>query len=442
MKHTIAILILLSAAWGFAVTIPRASMRQLSVSPLARGETAYVEEISANAYAEKTGKELSAIRLRRHNISTAAASVGMAYAQMYVGGESGPLRVIDSSALRGYKLRTLDPSEYSVSAGPLFAYNPANGTYTMTAAGPTNTIIITAKDGTVIEDVSFRAEFTVEGLLPGEFTANGSKYDGSVYTFECAFKGATSVIISEIAVKAIDKGEVKWINDTIETVFEIHDVLGRYNLSDLRRWVRDLYNGNRGEDWSKYKAVKAVRMNGQAVRFTDDNRFTMSLSASSNLVMQAAMHDAMEINIRESSAPDYTTFMVTGIDCGSGVPGHPVELDFTCDIAGFSAANLGVMVCDGLEDNVWLGLPSSDYTVSNVSTSGGFTSGTVTIASGIKNDKRFFRLRYGAATTDVVDIVLHGRVIVKDVLILKGTDSKYYKINVNGGTISATEVSH
>ena len=48
---------------------------------------------------------------------------------------------------------------------------------------------------------------------------------------------------------------------------------------------------------------------------------------------------------------------------------------------------------------------------------------------------------YGAATTDVVDIVLHGRVIVKDVLILKGTDSKYYKINVNGGTISATEVS-
>ena len=442
MKHTIAILILLSAAWGFAVTIPRASMRQLSVSPLARGETAYVEEISANAYAEKTGKELSAIRLRRHNISTAAASVGMAYAQMYVGGESGPLRVIDSSALRGYKLRTLDPSEYSVSAGPLFAYDPANGTYTMTAAGPTTTIIITAKDGTVIEEVSFRTEFTGEALLPGEFTANGSKYDGSVYTFECAFKGATSVIISEIAVKAMDKGEVKWINDTIETVFEIHDVLGRYNLSDLRRWVRDLYNGNRGENWSAYKAYRPVRMDGQAVRFTEDNKFTMSISDASNLVLQASMKDALEINVRTNvAAISYTTFQITGIDCGSGVSGNPVALDFTCDIANFSAAKIGVCACDKLEDGVWLGLPSADYTVSNISTANGFTSGTVTVTHGVRADRRFFKLRYGAAASDVIDIVLHGRVIVKDILILKGTDSKFYQINVNGGTISATEVS-
>lgn len=439
MKHTIAILILLSAACGLAVTIPRASMRQLSVSPLARGEAAYVE--SESVYVGSEGKFLPMMRIGKQPIKSKVGSVGTAYAQMYVGGASGPLRVIDSSALRGYKLRTLDPSEYAISAGPLFAYDPVAGTYTMASAGPTNSVIITAKEGIAIEEVKITTEFTGEGLIPGEFVCSEETYDGSVFRWDCAFVRAASLIVKRFEVKAMAKDEVKWVNDTVETIFMIHDVLGDYNLSDLRRWARDLYNGNRGEDWSKYKAVKAVRMNGQAVRFTDDNRFTMSLSASSNLVMQAAMHDAMEINVRESSGPDYTTFMVTGIDCGSGVPGHPVELDFTCDIANFSAANLGVMVCDGLEDNVWLGLPSSDYTVSNVSTSGGFTSGTVTIASGIKNDKRFFRLRYGAATTDVVDIVLHGRVIVKDVLILKGTDSKYYKINVNGGTISATEVS-
>ena len=118
-----------------------------------------------------------------------------------------------------------------------------------------------------------------------------------------------------------------------------------------------------------------------------------------------------------------------------------MTLDFTCDIANFSAANIGVCACDKLEDGVWLGLSTADYTVSNVSTANGFTTGTVTVTHGVKADKRYFKLHYGAAVSDVIDIVLHGRVIVKDVFILKGTDSKYYKINVNGGTISATEVS-
>ena len=121
--------------------------------------------------------------------------------------------------------------------------------------------------------------------------------------------------------------------------------------------------------------------------------------------------------------------------------GNPVALDFTCDIANFSAANIGVCACDKLEDGVWLGLPHADYTVSNISTANGFTSGTVTVTHGVRADRRFFKLLYGAATSDVIDIVLHGRVIVKDILILKGTDSKFYQINVNGGTISATEVS-
>ena len=440
MKHTIAILILLSAAWGFAVTIPRASIRPISASPLARGETAYVE--AESGYVGSDGKFTMPMRIGRQAIKSKVGSVGTTYAQMYVGGASGPLRVIDSSALRGYKLRTLDPSEYAISAGPLFAYDPVAGTYTMASAGPTNSIIITAKDGVTIEEVSIVTEFTGEGLIPGEFTISANHYEGSVYRWECAFVRAASMIVKKITVKAMDKGEVKWVNDTIDTVFMVHDLLGTYNFNDLRRWTRDLYNGNRGEDWSKYKAVKAVRLNGQAIRFTDDNRFTMSFSAQTNLVLQAGMHAALEVNVRGGSAIEYTTFAITGVEIGSGgAQGGAVTIDFTTDVVGFDVDNLGVMVCDGLEDNVWLGLAPADFTVSGVSTSGGFTTGTVTIPAGVASDKRFFRLRYGSAVTDSVDVVLHGRVILKDILILKGTDSKYYQINVNGGTISATEVS-
>ena len=441
MKKPILPIVLIAsllAGVSSAVTIPRASVRQISAAPLSRGETTYVEGQAADEDSVYSGVK----RLKRQLLHSAAPAMSTSFAEMYIGGESGPLRVIDSSSLRGYKLRTLEPSEYSISAGALFSHDVAAGTYTMTSAGPTNAIVITAKDGVVIDNVSIKTEFTGEGLIPGEFTCSENTYDGSVFRWECAFTRAASMIVTKIEVQAMDLGEIKWINDTVETVFMIHDVLGSYNLSDLRRWVRDLYNGNRGEDWSCYKAVKPIRMDGRAVRFTDDNKFTMSISDASNLVLQASMKDAMEVNVRTNGADiSYTAFQITGIDCGSGVSGNPVALDFTCDIANFSAANIGVCACDKLEDGVWLGLPTADYTVSNISTANGFTSGTVTVTHGVRADRRFFKLLYGAATSDVIDIVLHGRVIVKDILILKGTDSKFYQINVNGGTISATEVS-
>ncbi len=413
----IVLIVGLLAGVSSAVTIPRASVRQISAAPLSRGETTYVEMESSS---------------------------GEKYAEMYIGGEVGPLRVADSSALRGYKLRTLEPSEYSVSASAGWTYNVAAGTYTATQVGQTNAIMVTAKDGVVIEEVKIEREVNGTSEMDptaGIYYAKGET-SGNVFRWAVAFRGGSSLVVSKITVTARSQGEVEWVNDTEKIKFTIIDALGRYDLYDLRKYLLHYYDGNRGEDWSKYKAVKPVRMDGQAVRFTDDNRFTMSVGATSNLVLQASMKDAMEVNVRTNGAAiSYTTFQITGIDCGSGVSGNPVALDFTCDIANFSAANIGVCACDKLEDGVWLGLPSADYTVSNISTANGFTSGTVTVTHGVKADRRFFKLLYGAATSDVIDIVLHGRVIVKDILIIKGTDSKFYQINVNGGTISATEVS-
>lgn len=413
----IVLIIGLLAGVSSAVTIPRASARQISAAPLSRGETTYVEMESSS---------------------------GEKYAEMYIGGEVGPLRVADSSTLRGYKLRTLEPSEYSVSASAGWTYNVAAGTYTATQVGQTNAIMVTAKDGMVIEEV--KIERVVNGTsemdpTAGIYYAKGET-SGNVFRWAVAFRGGASLVVSKITVTTRSQGEVEWVNDTEKIKFTIIDALGRYDLYDLRKYLLHYYDGNRGEDWSKYKAVKPVRMDGQAVRFTDDNRFTMSVGATSNLVLQASMTDAMEINVRTNGEDiSYTTFQITAIDVGSGSPGDPVTLDFTCDITSFNPANIGVAVCDGLEDNVWLGLPSSDYVVSNISVLGEFTTGTVTVPNGLIKGKRFFNLLYGKAASDVIDIVLHGRVIVKDILILKGTDSKFYQINVNGGTVSATEVS-
>ena len=165
------------------------------------------------------------------------------------------------------------------------------------------------------------------------------------------------------------------------------------------------------------------------------------MTAKTNFVLQADMKSAVEVNIRTNAPIEYTTFSITSIDVGSANQGGPIVVDFTTDIVGFNAANLGVKMCDDLNENVWFGLPESDFVVSDIATSGGFTTGTVTIPNGIRGTARFVRLMYGAAASETIDLVLHGRVIIKDLLIIKGTDSKFYRININGGTISATEVT-
>lgn len=413
MRHVIAFFIALLEFSLVAATIPLTSHRQIAVSPLGRGEVARIERGSDS---EK-------------------------YAELYVGGQNGALRITDGSALRGYRLRTLDPSEYSVSASAGWTHNVETGTYTATQTGVTNSIIVMTKDGVTIEKVSCYYKFTGDSLMPGEMSYTDVVYSGNLYRWDVAFVRADSLIITKIEVTVREIGEIDWLNDTEEVKFKIRDKCGMYDLYDLRYYLLHYYDHNRGEDWSVYKARRPVQLNSNSIRFTDDNRFTISLTEQTNLVLQAAMRDAMEINIRTNAPIEYTTFSITEIDVGNANKGDPIEVDFTTDIAGFDPANLGVKVCDGLEDNVWLGLASSDFTVSNISTSGGFTTGTVTITRGIKGDRRFVRLMYGAATSDTVDIVLHGRVIVKDLLIIKGTDSKFYRIDVNGGTVSATEVS-
>ena len=425
MKTTIKTLItiLLMAAlvmlsiYVHAITIPLASPRQINASPLARGEVANIERTAAYP------------------------SDGGTYSELYIGGKDGPLRVIDGSALRGYKLRTLDPSEYSVSAGPLFTHDVANNTYTMTASGPTNSIIVTAKDGVAIEKVTVSREFTGEGLMPGELVCNVTSYNGSVYRWDVAFHQATSLVISKIEVVVRDIGEIDWVNDTEKVKFEIKDKLGKYDLFDLRYWVTHLYDWNRGEDWSRYKAVKPIQFNSQPLRFTEDNKFTLSISKSTNMVIQAAKRTAIEIATRTNAPMEYTTFAITEFDVGSANQGGSVEIDFITDVSGFDSANIGVEVSSALEEKFWLGLPETDFTVSNLSVSNGFHMGTVTIPGGIDGNARFFRLIYGGATSKTIDINLHGRVVIKDLLVIKGTDGKFYRIDINGGTITATEVS-
>lgn len=419
MKNLVIFSVVLLAFVASGVSIPLASERQIMASPLARGEMARIE---------KTAPDIS---------TRGSYVVGGDYAELYVGGKAGPLRVVDGSALRGYRTRQLDNDEYSVSASSAFTYNPVTGTYTAMGTA-TNAIIITAKSGIVIDEVKCVVEAIGEGLLPGRAVAS-PEYDGAVCRLVCFVEDCAGLSVSNIRVFVRDIGEIGWLNDLSLVKFMLKDRLGNFDLNDLRTWARDLYNGNRGADWSKYPAYHNVNLDGKAIKFTGDDRMTASLSSKSNLVFQAGRRDAIVISYNdEAPEPAHTAFMISSIDVASGTD---AVLEFVCDFADFAADRLGVIVSESLDDAIWLGVPSEDFTVTVDEVSDGFTSGTVTIPNGHQGKHRFYRLVYGAAATDAVSVALHGKVVVKDVLVLKGGDGKFYQINVNGGVISATEVN-
>ena len=407
MRHTALILLGGICAAANAITLPRTNVRQLIASPLERGETAVVE---ADGYAE-----------------------------MIVGGPSGPLRVKDPAALRGYRLRTLDKSEYSVAAGPAFVYDAAADKYTISQSGVTNQIVISVKGGLDVKDFNLSIEGVGEGLIPPSPWSH-TEVDGSIARVDVALgQGCTAVVVSRISVKVREFGDVECVNDLDAVTFELLDPIGRYNLRDLRTWARDLYNGNRGEDWSKYKATHVVDLASKPVRVTSAGDFTWTVSTQTNLVLQVGRRDAMVFSSPQMATPiQYTYFRISSIDVSTS---SATVMGFVTDIEDFNVANLGVIVSDSLDETVWLGLNEDDFTAVVDSQSGGVTSGTVTIPNGHKGNARFYRLTYGDAITDSVRIKLRGTVVVEDVLVIKGTDSKYYRIKVTGGTLSAEEVT-
>ena len=109
-----------------------------------------------------------------------------------------------------------------------------------------------------------------------------------------------------------------------------------------------------------------------------------------------------------------------------------VTLNYVIDVDGFDPSLVGVMRRDDLTDDVWHVMEPGTYTVSG---------DTVTIP-GQTGPSSFCKLIYdGSIVSNVLEVRLRGNVIVEDALILKGTDSNYYKITVGaGGAISATLV--
>lgn len=394
----IAAMIVLCAA-NATVCVPKASERQLAASPLRHAELCWIESTNKTA-------------------------------AVYIGGKDGTqLRITDPATLRGVRIRKLTLGEFSVSASADFVYDAAKDTYTITSSA-TNTIIISVPDTISVTDFGYKVEdIPNEGqLVPTTHSSHWLVRNGNTAVITFAKGGAPRAIVSNITVYAKEFGDTAGINDLTLTTFMLKDSIGTIDFANLRDWAKHLYDGNRGEHWSAYPATSLVRMAGKAIAYDTDKNLTSVVSSHTQLVFQAGTAQAIAIEPRNAEMPSYTYFYITAISTTA----EDVTLTYAHDIDGFTLDGFGVLWAEEL-NGIYYSLPESDYTA---------TADTVTIPRiKIGHATGFFKLVYHGAMSDAVRITLRGSVIVKDALILRGTDSKYYKITVSGGTINATEVT-
>jgi len=399
MRNTLkalAPLLALLALDSRAAVLPRTSEATMLASPLERGEAAYVME-------------------------------GDGTATLYVGDDAGPLRVSDPAALRGVRTVNVPLGKYTVvpDANWSASASHTNGWY-LTARGKAR-IVVTAVDGADITHLDYRSDAAASGLLPGQMHVS-VVYLGASVVIECELDPyAGSGEIWDITPKRKAFGDADAATDLTAVRYSLIDEIGEFDFAHLRAWARDLYNGNRGEDWAAYPAAKPVRLAGKAVRFDAGGAYVARVESETNLTLRVNGYTAMEFT-RVPGTTTQGSFTITSLD----VPGDhaTVTIGYTTSILGFDHTLLRVLTCNDLNEADWTYVDTSRCTV---------TADTVTI-TGCSDSVAFFKLSYDGIASEDIKVVFRSPVTFENALYLRGEDSKLYRITVNGGTITATEV--
>ena len=84
---------------------------------------------------------------------------------------------------------------------------------------------------------------------------------------------------------------------------------GAFNLYKLREWGKNLYNGNRGEDWAKYTAAKSVNMGIHLLSWKDLGGGGAYMGASGkSFIMGQGDRTYLQFNPAEADAVEQTDY--------------------------------------------------------------------------------------------------------------------------------------
>lgn len=379
------------AATASALTVPRTSEATIKASPLQRGELAYIVDSD-----------------------TATA---------YIGTDAGPLRVSDPATLRGSRLVPVQTDRFTIV--PDSNWTAVSNGWKLADQSVTARLVVTSVDGADIANIRYRVDAVSSSMMPADMAVTVT-YNGSTAILDCRLSNTASyATITEITPLRYAFADRDAENDLTATKFMLHDSLGDIDFADLRRWARDLYNGNRGEDWSAYPATKTVKLAGQALRFDAGGAYVAKVESGTNLALKVNGYSAMEF-LRVPGTTTQGSFTITSIDV-TGDHGA-VTIGYTTSILGFDYTLLRVLTCDDLREGIW------DYVDTSRCTA---TASSVTI-TGCGDSIAFFKLAYDGIASEDIKVVFRSPVTIECGLYLRGEDNVLYKITVNAGTITAT----
>ena len=391
MKNRVIVFCLFAASAACALTVPQTSEATIHASPLARGEVAYIAEDGG--------------------------------ATAYVGSDVGPLRVSDPATLHGSRLVPVSADRYTIV--PDSSWTTVSNGFKLATQNVTARLVVTSVDGAAIANIRYRVDAVSASMMPADM-AVAVTYNGSTVILDCRLtETASYATITDITPQRYAFADRDAENDLTATKFMLHDSLGDIDFGDLRRWARDLYNGNRGEDWAAYPATKPAKLAGQPLRFDAGGAYVARVESETNLALKVNGYSAMEF-LRVPGTTTQGSFTITSLD----MPGDhaTVTIGYTTSILGFDYTLLRVKTCDDLREGDWTYVDSSRCTA---------TADTVTI-TGCSDSVAFFKLDYDGVASEDIKVVFRAPVTIESALYLRGEDNVLYKITVNAGAITAT----
>lgn len=225
-----------------------------------------------------------------------------------------------------------------------------------------------------------------------------------------------------------------------------------YKLSDLRSWVANLYNGNRGEHWSTYEATKSVQLKGFDLNFSFDR--TSFTGFAYNYDQLFAFQDGQSVYYLNNNTNDvvrsddiapnaelrFTKWEQRNTNDGSKYKTFYGEYSYT-GISNFNIKNLICTSSPSLDKkDAWYEIELFDKTVTvNADGTSGSGSFIVKTWSSHKSNSGFYKLKYGDKESRILQIVFTSDVVIKDKLVLRSPNGTYYSIKVSDDGVLSTE---
>lgn len=247
-----------------------------------------------------------------------------------------------------------------------------------------------------------------------------------------------------------------YVNDTTSTTFMIKDNEGKYNLANLRHELYHRYDGNRGENWSRYHAYETVKMRTYPVLWTDTNKnvnCSIGISGSSMMMafngssffkytpasasdLDGTPYEGLQITITDIMGACTNRRNVSGDYDGNNdysayiTSDDQIAIPFVCTVS-LPGEYIEVMYKEHLDDPFWLPISATLYDVSSNS------DGTHWLA--VIPEEYYVNCTSGFWRINANVLATKNTLQIKAGVTLMGEDGKMYKLTFpnGGGAVTA-----